>query len=234
QLIQFRDQVELLIQKKNMKKDDALFNVLRDEIKHIKTILFEGDGYSETWEKEAAKRGLSNNKTTPDALSAFISKASITLFERQNVLTARELEARYTVDLEEYTMHVQIEARTLGDIARNHVIPTAVKYQNTLIENVRGLKEIYGAQFKPLAAEQMALIERISSHIAEINSGVNQMIEARKKANSLDSSKEKAQQYRETVFPFLDRIRYHCDKLELLVDDQLWPMSKYRELLFNL
>ncbi len=202
QLIQFRDQVELLIQKKNMKKDDALFNVLRDEIKHIKTILFEGDGYSETWEKEAAKRGLSNNKTTPDALSAFISKASITLFERQNVLTARELEARYTVDLEEYTMHVQIEARTLGDIARNHVIPTAVKYQNTLIENVRGLKEIYGAQFKPLAAEQMALIERISSHIAEINSGVNLMIEARKKANSLDSSKEKAQQYRETVFPF--------------------------------
>lgn len=234
QLIQFRDQVELLIQKKNMKKDDALFNVLRDEIKHIKTILFEGDGYSETWEKEAAKRGLSNNKTTPDALSAFISKASITLFERQNVLTARELEARYTVDLEEYTMHVQIEARTLGDIARNHVIPTAVKYQNTLIENVQGLKEIYGAQFKPLAAEQMALIERISSHIAEINSGVNQMIEARKKANNLDSSKEKAQQYRETVFPFLDRIRYHCDKLELLVDDQLWPMSKYRELLFNL
>jgi len=234
QLIQFREQVELLIQKKNMKKDDALFNVLRDEIKHIKTILFEGDGYSETWEKEAAKRGLSNNKTTPDALSAFISKASITLFERQNVLTARELEARYTVDLEEYTMRVQIEARTLGDIARNHVIPTAVKYQNTLIENVRGLKEIYGAQFKSLVAEQMALIERISSHIAEINSGVNLMIEACKKANSLDSSKEKAQQYRETVFPFLDRIRYHCDKLELLVDDQLWPMSKYRELLFNL
>ncbi len=131
-------------------------------------------------------------------------------------------------------MRVQIEARTLGDIARNHIIPTAVKYQNTLIENVRGIKEIYGNQFKPLAAEQMALIEQISKHIAEINTGVTQMIEARKKANLLHDAKEKAMQYRQEVFPFLATIRYHCDKLELLVDDQLWPMSKYRELLFNL
>ena len=234
QLNRFKALVEALIQEKNMKKDDAFFNVLRDEIKHIKTILFEGDGYSDSWEKEAAKRGLSNNKTTPEALSAYISKSSIALFESQNVLTARELEARYTVDLEEYTMRVQIEARTLGDIARNHIIPTAVKYQNTLIENVRGIKEIYGNQFKPLAAEQMALIEQISKHIAEINTGVTQMIEARKKANLLHDAKEKAMQYRQEVFPFLATIRYHCDKLELLVDDQLWPMSKYRELLFNL
>jgi len=234
QLYRFKALVEALIQEKNMKKDDAFFNVLRDEIKHIKTILFEGDGYSDSWEKEAAKRGLSNNKTTPEALSAYISKSSIALFESQNVLTARELEARYTVDLEEYTMRVQIEARTLGDIARNHIIPTAVKYQNTLIENVRGIKEIYGNQFKPLAAEQMALIEQISKHIAEINTGVTQMIEARKKANLLHDAKEKAMQYRQEVFPFLATIRYHCDKLELLVDDQLWPMSKYRELLFNL
>lgn len=234
QLNRFKALVEALIQEKNMKKDDAFFNVLRDEIKHIKTILFEGDGYSDSWEKEAAKRSLSNNKTTPEALSAYISKSSIALFESQNVLTARELEARYTVDLEEYTMRVQIEARTLGDIARNHIIPTAVKYQNTLIENVRGIKEIYGNQFKPLAAEQMALIEQISKHIAEINTGVTQMIEARKKANLLHDAKEKAMQYRQEVFPFLAAIRYHCDKLELLVDDQLWPMSKYRELLFNL
>ncbi len=149
-------------------------------------------------------------------------------------MTERELQARYTVDLEEYTLRLQIEARTLGDIARNHVIPTAIKYQNTLIENVRGLKEIYGDKFLTHAAEQMTLIEQIATHISNINSTTTEMIAARKKANVMTSEAEKAAAYSTTVAPYFDTIRYHCDKLELLVDNTLWPLAKYRELLFDL
>ncbi len=234
QLQYFHDGVEELIQGKNMKKDDAIFNLLREEIKHIKKILFEGDGYSDAWRKEAQQRGLSNNRTTPEALTAYIDKPAVTLFENLHIMTERELQARYTVDLEEYTLRLQIEARTLGDIARNHVIPTAIKYQNTLIENVRGLKEIYGDKFLTHAAEQMTLIEQIATHISNINTTTTEMIAARKKANVMTSEAEKAAAYSTTVAPYFDTIRYHCDKLELLVDNTLWPLAKYRELLFDL
>ncbi|MEM5566758.1 glutamine synthetase III [Psychroserpens sp. AS72] len=233
QLIDFREEVEGLIDKKSMKKDDAIFNVLREYIKASKHILFEGNGYGEAWEKEAKKRGLSNNKTTPEALKAKVSKKAIALFEELGVMNKVESEARYEIEVEEYTLRIQIEGRVLGDIARNHVVPTAVRYQNILIENVKGLKEIYGASFKKLAKEQLNLIEQISSHIEGINSNVTKMTDVRKKANSIENLEKKADVYCNEVKPLFEDIRYHCDKLELLVDDELWPLTKYRELLFT-
>ena len=232
-LISFKIKVDSLVDGKNMKKDDAIFNILRDQIKEIKPILFEGDGYSDIWVKEAKKRNLSHNKSTPEALSAYLFEKSVSLFSSLNILSQREIEARYIVDLEEYTMRIQIEARTLGDISRNHIIPTAINYQNTLIENVRGLKEIYGNDFKKYAKEQMLIIERISGHVAAINSGVNSMIDSRKKANEISDHQDKAMEYSKQVLTKMDPIRYHCDKLELLVDNTLWPLAKYRELLFS-
>ena len=233
QLVDFKEEVEGLISKKDMKKDDAIFNVLREYIKKSKHILFEGNGYSEAWEKEAKKRGLSNNKTTPEALKAKVSKKAIRLFEEMNVMNKIESEARYEIEVEEYVLRIQIEGRVLGDIARNHVVPTAVRYQNVLIDNVKGLKEIYGTSFKKLAKEQLKLIEEISSHIEGINSNVTKMTEERKKANAIDNIEKKASAYCEIVKPLFEDIRYHCDKLELLVDDELWPLTKYRELLFT-
>ena len=233
QLNHFRNGVEKRLEKDGkMKKDDAIFNELRDLIKTIGPILFEGDGYSLAWEKEAKKRKLYQTQSTTDALLAYRDPKNITLFEQQNVLNARELEARLKVELSQYTLTLQIEGRTLGDISRNHIIPTAVKYLNTLIENVKGLKEIYGENYVSFASEQMQLIERVSAHIAEINSGVNSMIEARKKANTIEDDYKKSLAYGQKVKPYFEEIRYHCDKLELLVDNSLWPLAKYRELLF--
>ena len=234
QLKEFKVGVDSLLAKDpKMKKDDAIFNQLRDLIKVVTPVLFEGDGYSEAWLNEANRRGLYFAKNTPEALQAYVSKKSISLFESQKVLGKRELEARLNVDLAQYTLTLQIEGRTLGDIARNHIIPTAIKYLNTLIENVKGLKEIYGKDYAKHAKEQMLIIERISAHIAEINSGVNKMIAARKQANVIKDDHVKALAYCNEVKPFFDRIRYHCDKLELLVDNSLWPLAKYRELLFS-
>ncbi len=233
QLIEFKTEVDFLIHNKSMKKDDAIFNVLREYIKQSKKIRFEGDGYGEAWEKEAKKRGLSNNKTTPEALKANISKKAIKLFTDLEILTETEIAARYEIQMEEYTLRVQIEGRVLGDIARNHVIPTAIKYQNILIENVKGLKDIYGNDFKKVAGEQMALIESISEHIGKINQGINEMTNSRKIANKIENAEKKAFSYCETVKPYFEEIRYHCDKLELLVDDEIWPLTKYRELLFT-
>ncbi|NQY28872.1 MAG: glutamine synthetase III [Flavobacteriaceae bacterium] len=233
QLQDFKIEVDSLIKGKKMKKDDAIFNVLREYIKASKRIRFEGNGYSAEWEKEAQKRGLSNYKTTPIALQAKISDKTIKLYEDLGIMNRVEVIARHEIEIEEYTLRIQIEARVLGDIARNHVVPTAIKYQNILIENVCGLKEIYGADFRKLAKEQMNIIEGISKHIEKINEGVSEMIEARKKANIIEDSEEKAFAYCDKVKLFFDEIRYHCDKLELLVDDEFWPLTKYRELLFT-
>jgi glutamine synthetase len=233
QLRDFKAEVDTLIEKKDMKKDDAIFNVLREYIKTSKNILFEGNGYSDEWQKEAKKRGLSNNKTTPQALKARVAKKTISLFEELGVMSKVEIEARYEIEIEEYTLRIQIEGRVLGDIARNHVIPTAVKYQNILIENVNGLKNIFGNDFKKYAKEQLELIEEISSHIETINSGVTKMTNERKKANAIENSEKKAEAYCNKVKPLFDVIRYSCDKLELLIDDELWPLTKYRELLFT-
>ena len=232
-LMTFKENVEKLLAKDTkMKKDDAIFNALRDMIKEISPVLFEGDGYSDAWVKEANKRGLYHAQNTPEALQAYVAQKNVKLFEELNVLSERELKARLNVDLEHYTLALQIEGRTLGDLSRNHIIPTAIKYLNTLIENVKGLKDIYGDKYTQHAQEQMQLIERISNHIAEINTGVNTMIEARKKANAIEDGFEKSLAYCNTVKPYFEAIRYHCDKLELLVDNSLWPLAKYRELLF--
>ena len=233
QLIDFKKEVDILIDKKDLKKDEAIFNVLREYIKQSKNILFEGNGYSEEWQKEAKKRGLSNNKTTPEALKARISQKAIELFEGLEVMNKVEVQARYEIEIEEYTLRIQIESRVLGDLARNHIIPTAVKYQNILIENVKGLKDIYGSSFETYAKEQLELIEDISKRIESINSGVTKMTNERKKANELSNSVKTAEDYCNKVRPFLEEIRYHCDKLELLIDDELWPLTKYRELLFT-
>lgn len=234
QLIEFKKEVDALITGKKMKKDDAIFNVLREYIKHSKNIRFEGDGYGEAWEIEAKERGLSNNKTTPLALRAQLSDKSVALFENLGVMNRVEIEARHEIQLEDYAMRVQIESRILGDMARNHVIPTAIRYQNILIENVRGLKDIYGEDFPRHSKEQMAIIESISVHIEKINSDITQMIEARKRANLfVEDAEERASAYCDDVRPYFETIRYHCDKLELLVDDELWPLTKYRELLFT-
>ncbi len=233
QLKDFKVEVDTLVEQKGLKKDEAIFNVLREYIKQTKAILFEGDGYSEAWEKEAKKRGLSNHKTTPEALKAKISSKAIELFEELGVMNHVEVEARYEIELEEYTKKIQIEGRVLGDIARNHVIPTAIRYQNILIENVRGLKEIFGKDFDKIAKEQISLIKEISSHIEGINLNVEAMTEERKKANALDSAEKTAHAYCFKVKPYFDVIRSHSDKLELLIDDEIWTLTKYRELLFT-
>lgn len=232
QLNDFKKEVDSLIEG-GMKKEDAIFRVLRAYVKSSKAIRFEGDGYSKAWEEEAARRGLSNHKTTPEALRENITDKAIALFEGMGVLSKVELIARYEIALEEYVKTVQIESRVLGDIARNHVVPTAVRYQNTLIENVRGLKEIFGDAYQEVASEQIELIRHISEHIKVIHSTVEAMIEARKRANHLATFVERADAYCNEVKPFFDEIRYHCDKLELMIDDELWTLTKYRELLFN-
>ncbi|MDB4402232.1 glutamine synthetase III [Algibacter sp.] len=233
QLKDFKKEVDILIAKKDLKKDEAVFNVLREYIKASRDILFEGNGYGESWENEAKRRGLSNNKTTPEALKARISKQSIALFEEMDVMSKVETEARYEIEVEAYIMHIQIESRVLGDIARNHIVPTAVKYQNVLVENVRGLKEIFEEKYNSVSKEQINLIEEISNHIAGINANVTKMINARKAANDIQDIEKKAHAYCNNVKPLFDDIRYHCDKLELLVDDEIWPLTKYREMLFT-
>ncbi|MBU3682275.1 MAG: glutamine synthetase type III, partial [Flavobacterium sp.] len=233
QLKDFKQEVDALIAKNDLKKDEAIFNVLREYIKTSKNILFEGDGYSDAWQVEGKKRGLSNFKTTPEALKAKVSKAALDLFQEMNVMNHVEVEARYEIELEEYTKKIQIEGRVLGDIARNHVIPTAIRYQNTLIENVKGLKEIFGKDFEKIAKEQINIIKEISAHIEGINSKVEEMTLARKKANALTDAQKMAEMYCDKVKPYFDVIREHCDKLELIVDDEIWTLTKYRELLFT-
>jgi glutamine synthetase len=233
QLVKFKGEVDGLIEDKKMKKDDAIFNVLRDYIKKSKAIRFEGDGYGDEWVKEATKRGLSNYKSTPNALKARVSKKTRELFLKHEVLNEKEMEARHEIDLEEYALRLQIEGRVLGDIATNHIIPTAIKYQNILIKNVKGLKDIFDKDYKKHATEQLSLITSISQHIHGIKTTVDAMIEERKKANNMADAEKKAEAYCDNVKPYFDVIRLHCDKLEMMIDDELWPMTKYRELLFT-
>jgi len=233
QLRKFKMEVDALISKK-MRKEDALFQVIKKYIKESRKIRFEGNNYAEEWVKEAAKRGLPNRKTTPEALKGFVDKKAIELFETNNVLSKRELEARHDIRLENYTKKIQIESRVLGDLAGNHIIPVAIRYQNTLIENVKGLKQVLDLKtYGKLSQNQMETITEISEHVDKIKTFVNEMIEARKEANHISETEEKAFEYCDKVLPYFEKIRYHVDKLELLVDDELWPLPKYRELLFT-
>ena len=231
QLIDFKNRVDDLIDSKNMKKDDAIFNILREIIIKIKDFLledFDGD------KQDGKSKNITkiDMKSTPESLMAYLDKSAIDLFENLEVFSSAELHARCQVDMQSYTSKIQIESRTLGDMSLNHIIPTAIKYQNILIENVQGIKEIFGTNFKTHANEQLIILENISEHIKQINKGVADMVLARKKANTIDDINKKALAYAKTVAPFLNQIRYHCDKLELTVDDSIWPLAKYRELLF--
>lgn len=229
QLREFKVEVDVLINK-GVEKSEAILKVLRKYIVESKPIIFEGNGYSEEWVKEAAKRGLSNVKTTPLALDAYVSKKSKQLFEKNNIFSEREIEARHEILLEIYTKKIQIEARVMGDLAINHIIPTAISYQNTLIENVKGLKEI-GVN-EDLYRTQLDIIKEISQHVATIKDEVYQMVEARKKANKIEDARDKAIAYCDKVKAYFDKIRYHVDKLEMVIDDEKWPLPKYREMLF--
>ncbi|MDG1686527.1 MAG: glutamine synthetase III [Flavobacteriaceae bacterium] len=231
QLIDFKNRVDDLIDSKNMKKDDAIFNILREIIIKIKDFLLE-DFDSDQKDDKSKNTTKIDMKSTPESLMAYIDKSAVDLFENLEIFTSAELHARCQVDMQSYTSKIQIESRTLGDMSLNHIIPTAIKYQNILIENVQGIKEIFGTNFKTHANEQLIILENISEHIKQINKGVADMLLARKKANTIDDINKKALAYAKTVAPFLNQIRYHCDKLELTVDDSIWPLAKYRELLF--
>jgi len=232
QLIQFKKDVEEL-ENKNVKTDEAIFQVLKRYIAESKPIRFEGNNYSDEWKIEAKNRGLSDLSDVPLIYDAYLEKKSKDLFINLGVMTEVEIIARTNVKWETYTKKVQIESRVLGDLAMNHIIPVAIEYQTKLLENVKLLKEVYGEEdYKVLATERLKLIKEIGDHITNIKVKVNAMIEERKKANVIEDHREKAIAYSKNVFPYLDDIRKHIDELELIIDDELWPLPKYRELLF--
>jgi len=229
QLLQFKKDVDQQI-KKGEKKEVAIMKTIRTYIKESKNILFEGNGYSQEWETEAASRGLQNIKTTPKALDALISEKTEQLYTRLNVFSKRELHARHEVLLETYVKKLQIEARVIDDMVNNQIIPTTVKYLNVLIENVKGLKEI--GLGDGIADPQLEIIKEISTHLAETKKNADLMLEERKEANKVEDIRDKAIAYDEKVKGHFEAIRYHVDKLEFMVDDSLWPLPKFRELLF--
>ncbi len=231
QLERFKKETDALIEK-GSKKDEAIFKVLRKYIIESKAIRFEGNGYGEAWKEEAQRRGLTNLPNAVDALKGYISKDAIDLFEGLDVMSAEEINARYEIKNEIFTKNIQIEARVLGDLAINHIVPTAIRYQSLLIENVKGLKELFPQLPQSVASTQLENILLISQHINAIQKGVKEMIEARKKANVLTCQIEKAEAYSKTVKPYLESIREPIDKLELMVDNDMWTLPKYRELLF--
>ena len=234
QLQSFKIEVEKLITEDGLKKDEAIFNILREYIKVSKNIMFEGDGYSDEWADEAAKRGLNNLKTTPEALKKELDQKFVDLYEGLGIYTHREIEARNEIKLEKYSTVIAIEGTVLADIARNHIIPCALKYQNRLIENVKGIKEIFGdKEFKDLAKEQMNMIGEISQHVSVIKVEADALLAAIKNAKSIEDPQQSAEQFCTDVKPRFEKIRNSSDALEMVVDDELWPMTKYRELLFT-
>ncbi len=233
QLRLFSDEVNAMVNK-GRKKDEAIFLVLKKCIIDSKRIRFEGDGYSDEWLREAARRGLSVDPGVPATLKAYVSAESRETLVKTGVLTGRELESRLEVELVKFTRKLQIESRVLGDLAINHIVPTAINYMTTLIENVKGLREIFDDNdYKRLAGDRKELIVTLSDHISMINKLVSQMIEQRRQANVIDDLYKRAVTYEEKVKPFLSEIRLHIDRLELVVDNELWPLPKYRELLFT-
>jgi len=232
QLTDFKKEVDALIDKKNLKKDEAVFNVLREYIKTSKRIRFDGDGYSFEWQEEARKRKLSNNKNTPEALQVLTAKESVTLFNVTGVMNEKELMAHQEVELENYVFHMQIEGRILNELVYNYVLPATVKYQNTLLENIAGLKEVYGAAHKGLTEPQLNIMEQMAEHLVAAKKLSDAMMDAKGQAEKKATNAKKAQAYCNNVKPYFEKIREHVDALETLVADELWPLTKYRELLF--
>jgi glutamine synthetase len=233
QLQLFKASVDARIDKGET-KDEAILKELQILIRDSKKIRFEGNGYGDEWVEEALKRGLNNLKDTPRALKAWSDKKFIQLFEEMNVLTARELEARQEIEFESYILKIQIEARLMGDLVQTHIIPAVVEYQNRLLENIQGTMKAMGDKAgKEIAATQLDLLTKISMHLNKMKSTCDEMLQARKVANKIEHAEEKAIAYCDDVRVYFDEIRYHADKLELLIDDELWPLPKFREMLFT-
>jgi glutamine synthetase len=233
QLVKFKKEVDQII-KKGRNKDEAIFQVLKKYIIESKRVLFEGDNYSPEWHAEAAKRKLSNISSVPESISMYLTPASKEVLIGSGVFTDKELESRVEVEYEKFTKKVQIEARVLGDLAINHIVPTAVRYMTTLLDNVKGLRDVFSnTEYERLAGARKELIVNISDHISNIKKLVNEMVEERKKANIVEDAYRKALIYEKKVKPYLEEIRTHIDKLELIVDNEIWPLPKYRELLFT-
>lgn len=231
QLKQFVTDVEAL-RTAGKSKEKAIFEVLKAYIKESKPVRFDGNGYGDEWKAEAVRRGLDCQTSVPLQYDAYTMPQTIRMFKDVNVLSEVELHARNEVKWEIYTKKVQIEARVLGDLSLNHIIPVVIHYQTMLLENVSRLQQIYGDEFKEIAAEPLRLIRKISNHINAVNAKVYEMIDARKAANRIEDARSKAIAYHDTVSPYLEEIRHHIDELELMVDNQMWPLPKYRELLF--
>ena len=233
QLNEFKASVDKAMEE-GATKDEAIFRTLKEMIIASEPIRFEGDGYSEEWKQEAARRGLTNICHVPEALMHYVDDQARSVFIGERIFNETELASRLEVELEKFTMKVQIESRVLGDLAINHIVPTAVSYQNRLLENLRGLRETFSPEeYEELSADRKELIREISRRVTAIKMQVRQMTEARKVANHMDNYKDKAFAYEETVRPYLESIRDHIDHLEMEVDDEIWPLPKYRELLFT-
>ena len=232
QLVIFKTEVDALIEK-GEPNISAIVQVLRKYIKECKPIRFDGNGYSEEWKEEAARRGLDCETSCPVIFDNYLKPESIRMFESTGVMTRKELEARNEVKWETYTKKIQIEARVLGDLVMNHIVPVATEYQSKLIDNVFKMKGLFAEdEAASLSAENIALIRKIAEHTSYIKEHVDAMVAARKVANKIADEREKAIAYHDTIAPMLEQIRYHIDKLELIVDDQMWTLPKYRELLF--
>ncbi len=233
QLVRFRSLVDERIAA-GEKHDDAIFNVIRQYVLESKDIRFEGNGYSKEWQEEALRRGLRPVGEVPEANKALIEPATVELFSSQGILSDRELYARYEVQQETYIKKLQIEARVLGDLIVNHVVPTAIKFQNTLIENCQGLKDLFGAErMRQMCTSQLRMIEKISRYVDSLRKDVHDMIDERRRANQIADVTERAEAYCSLVLPYMQKIREVSDKLEMLVDDELWPLPKYREMLLS-
>ncbi|OJV38996.1 MAG: glutamine synthetase type III [Bacteroidales bacterium 36-12] len=232
QLCEFKREVDALIAS-GSKKDEAIFTIIRRYIADSKAIRFDGNGYSDEWKQEAAKRGLDCETCVPVIYDAYLSESSIKLFKETEVLSERELHARNEVKWEIYTKKIQIEARVLGDLAMNHIIPVATRYQGLLLDNVYKIQKLYNEEkARKIAGQDLEIIEEIADHINYIKIKTDEMVEARKTANIIENEREKALAYSQNVAGYLDEIRYHIDKLELIVDNEMWTLPKYRELLF--
>jgi glutamine synthetase len=233
QLTEFKKEVDQII-KKGRTKDEAIFQTLKRYIIDSENVLFEGDNYSKEWYKEAERRKLCNIKSVPESLKCYLTEGSRKVLIDSGVFTEKELEGRVEVEFEKFTKKVQIESRVLADLAINHIVPTGITYMSSLLENVKNLKDVFSPQeFEKLAGPRKEVITTISDHVTMIKKLVNDMIEERKKANVIEDSFKKAIAYEKKVKPYLDEIRTHIDKLELIVDNEIWPLPKYRELLFT-
>ena len=230
-LVKFRADVDALIAK-GEDKSVAIMETVHKFTHESRDIMFEGNGYSKEWQEESKKRGLRAVENVPDSYEVYHEDKTVKLFTGTGVLNKNEIEARYEVLNETYVKKLQIEARVIGDICLNHVLPAAVKYQNILIENVKGVKEIFGEEYKDLCHSEFSTLKKISSYINDITRDVEALVEARKKANRIPDIAERAKVYSRSVKSYMDKVRYSADNLEMLVDDEMWPLPKYRELLF--